>query len=358
MTVGPAARRARLAATLPDDVEAVLITSLVNVRYLSGFTGSNGALLLTRSGEAAFATDGRYVTQAADEIDEIPVVETRALGPALVDEASRRSVRRLGIEADQVTVAQQERLSAVIDAPDLVACPPIVEPLRACKDDGELAALAQACAITDAAYAAVIPTLRPGVTERDVAWSLESAMHEHGAEAPAFESIVAFGEHSAVPHHRPTDRPLRPGDFVKLDFGARYAGYHADMTRTVAVAPVAAWQRDLHALVCDIQQRCRHNTVHGADPADLDGYAHDLIVKAGYQPAHILGHGVGLEIHEAPFLRSGSTADTLADRVPVTVEPGVYLPGRGGVRIEDTVVVRLAATESLTTSARELIEIT
>ncbi|HWB65313.1 MAG TPA: Xaa-Pro peptidase family protein [Mycobacteriales bacterium] len=350
-------RRARVAASLPEGLDALLVTNLVNVRYLSGFTGSNGALLLTRAGDATFATDGRYVTQAAAEVPDLEVLETRAVGPALVEAAGRQGVRRLGIETEHVTVAVQARLAAVDGAPELVACRPVVEPLRAAKDEAELAALTQACAITDAAFATAVASLRPGVTERDVAWTLQSAMHDHGAEAPAFDSIVAFGGHSAIPHHQPTDRPLRPGDLVKLDFGARYAGYHADMTRTVAVAPVADWQRDLHALVHDIQQRCRDRTVHGAAPAALDSYARELITDAGHQPAHGLGHGVGLEIHESPFLTPGSAADTLADRVPVTVEPGVYLPGRGGVRIEDTVVVRLAATECLTASTRDLIEI-
>jgi Xaa-Pro aminopeptidase len=181
-------------------------------------------------------------------------------------------------------------------------------------------------------------------------------MHERGAE-PAFDAIVAFGPHSAIPHHQPTDRPLAPGDLVKLDFGAQVHGYHADMTRTVVVGSPAAWQRELHDAVREMQQRARARVVPGAVPVELDDVVRDEIRAAGYDVAHGLGHGVGLQIHEAPFLVAGSAAAPLELGVPVTVEPGVYLPGRGGVRIEDTVLVRPEGAEPLTTSPRELLEV-
>jgi Xaa-Pro dipeptidase len=198
--------------------------------------------------------------------------------------------------------------------------------------------------------------LRPGVSERDVAWWLHSTMQANGAEGLAFETIAAFGPNSAVPHHRPTDRVLAAGELVKLDFGARYAGYHADMTRTVAVGPVADWQRELHAAVEEIQHDCAEAAVVGAIPRALDGQARAGIAGYGYQAAHGLGHGVGLEVHELPFLSQASADPPLAERATVTIEPGIYLPGRGGVRIEDSVVVGPDGPQSLTRSPRELIE--
>jgi Xaa-Pro aminopeptidase len=177
-----------------------------------------------------------------------------------------------------------------------------------------------------------------------------------GAEAPAFASIVAGGPHSAVPHHSPTDRPLERGDLLKIDFGARYEGYHADMTRAYVVgAPPTGWQQEIHDLVAAAQRVGREALVVGAAAVDVDAAARAVVVDAGYgdQFPHGLGHGVGLEIHEAPLLGPTSSA-TLAEGTPLTVEPGVYLPGRGGVRIEDTLVVRATGAELLTEAPREL----
>jgi Xaa-Pro aminopeptidase len=286
------------------------------------------------------------------------VLDARDVAPAMVQHAAALAVRRLGIEADGLSVSLYEQLGELSgNDPALVPTNALVERLRAVKDDAELDSLARACAITDAAFTEILDRLRPGVSERDVAWWLHGAMRDHGAEGLAFDTIVAFGPHSAIPHHRPTGRELAPSELVKLDFGARYDGYHADMTRTVATAPAADWQRDLHGVVQRIQQQCREATVIGALPRDLDQLSRDAIAGSGHQSAHGLGHGVGLEVHELPFLSVRSSADRLVDRVPVTVEPGVYLPDRGGVRIEDTVVVGVDGTRSLTTSSRELIEV-
>jgi Xaa-Pro dipeptidase len=181
-------------------------------------------------------------------------------------------------------------------------------------------------------------------------------MREGGAEAPAFETIVAAGEHSAIPHHEPTDRPLRRGDLLKIDFGARYRGYHADMTRTFVLGEPADWQRDLHALVARAQAAGREALAPGAELPQVDAAARTVIAAAGHGEhfGHGLGHGVGLQIHEAPTIGYAATG-ILADGTPVTVEPGVYLPGQGGVRIEDTLVVRPGGAESLTTASRELV---
>jgi Xaa-Pro aminopeptidase len=182
-------------------------------------------------------------------------------------------------------------------------------------------------------------------------------MRDAGAEELAFDSIVAFGPHSAIPHHQPTDRPLAAGDLVKLDFGARYDGYHADMTRTVVVGTPQAWQQELHSQVAAVQQACRDRTRPATTAAELGSLAQDQIEALGHRLVHGLGHGVGLVIHEEPFLMPASPAGALDEQMCLTVEPGIYLPDRGGVRIEDTVLVTTDGNEPLTTSRRDLIEV-
>jgi Xaa-Pro aminopeptidase len=302
------------------------------------------------------ATDGRYAEQAAGEAPEVEIVVTRDVAGDLVRQAVAEGLRTLAIERRHVTLAAADRLTEAAGDVQLVDLDGAVEQLRVVKDEGELTALRRACAVTDEVFSAVLTRLRPGVTERDISWALAEEMHQRSA-SPAFASIVAFGADSARPHHQPTDRALERGDLVKLDFGALVDGYHADMTRTVVVGQPADWQKALHALVHEVQQALRDEVRVGAVPAELDEQMRIRIEGSGHEVAHGLGHGVGLEIHEAPFLVDKSPADTLVERVPVTVEPGVYLPGRGGVRIEDTVVVTADGAEPLTRSPRELLVI-
>ena len=350
-------RRQSLSAAFPPGVDAFLVTGLTNVRYLSGFTGSNAALLVRSDGEAVLATDGRYALQAAAECPDVEVTVTRSPASTLVSRAVGNQVRRLAIEHQHVTLASFAQLQeAAAHALEFVNGDQAVERLRAVKDTEEIAVIAAACRITDETFAAVLDRIRPGVTERDIEWELRRLMHERGAE-PAFDSIVAFGPNSAEPHHDPTNRELAAGDLVKLDFGAALEGYHSDMTRTVVCGPPADWQRELHDLVRVVQEEACALVQPGAVPVELDAAVRARIESTGHDVAHGLGHGVGLEIHESPFLVPGSTAARLVDRVAVTVEPGIYLPGRGGVRIEDTVLVGAAGAESLTSSPRELISI-
>jgi Xaa-Pro aminopeptidase len=224
-----------------------------------------------------------------------------------------------------------------------------VEALREVKDAGELALLRLACEAADAALSDLLDRggLRPGRTEREVARELEALMLDHGADAVSFETIVAAGPNSAIPHHRPTDAVLATGDFVKIDFGALVAGYHSDMTRTFVLGKAADWQLEIYQLVADAQRAGREALAPGVGLRDVDAAARQLIADAGYaeQFGHGLGHGVGLEIHEAPGIGATSAGALLAGSV-VTVEPGVYLPGRGGVRIEDTLVVPGGAPEA------------
>ena len=349
------ARRTALRSAL-GEADAALVTRLVNVRYLTGFTGSNGALLVTRDA-AVLATDGRYITQSERQAPDVERVIVGAPATALAERAAKDGAGSLGFESHDVTVDLWEALGAA--GPPLAKLGRAVETLRAVKDDDEIALLREACAVADRAFARLLPSLRPGRTEKDVARELEALMLEEGGDGPSFESIVASGPNSAVPHHRPTERVLEAGEFVKLDFGSLYRGYHSDMTRTVVLGTAADWQREVYALVSDAQRAGREALAVGAVCGEVDKAARDVIEAAGHGEAytHSLGHGVGLEIHEAPTLRAGAT-DTLADRTPVTVEPGVYLAGRGGVRIEDTLVVRADGDpELLTTTTKELLEL-
>ncbi len=352
-------RRERLRAKArAAGLDAVLVTRLVNVRYLTGFTGSNGALLVPSDAGRpdVLCTDGRYRLQAGAQAPDVELLIERASTAALADRAAADGHRILGFESHDVTVDQHRAL--VRAGGELVSVHRAVEELRAIKDDGEVALLREACGIADRALADLIADggLRAGRTEREVGRDLDARMLGHGADAPSFETIVATGPNSAIPHHRPDDRRLERGDFVKLDFGAEYGGYHSDMTRTVVLGPPADWQREVYELVHAAQAAGRAALRIGAEVKAIDAAARDVIAAAGRAEefGHGLGHGVGLEIHEAPAL-SPLGAGTLADRMAVTVEPGVYLPGRGGVRIEDTLVVREGTEpELLTLTSKDL----
>ncbi|HVF19307.1 MAG TPA: aminopeptidase P family protein [Mycobacteriales bacterium] len=351
-----AVRRAALRTALAEKgLDAVLVTRLVNVRYLTGFTGSNGALLVMPDTEV-LSTDGRYITQSEAQAPDVERLITQAVTTDLVERAAVKGRVKLGFEAHDVTVEAHGRLTAVTDKAELLALGWAVEALRAVKDEDEIALLRRACGAADDAVAELWQSGLEGRSEKDIGADLESRMRAHGADGPSFETIVASGPNSAVPHHRPTDRVVERGDFVKFDFGALVEGYHSDMTRTVVVGEPADWQREVHALVATAQQAGIDALRVGAISAELDKAARDVIEAAGHGEhyTHSLGHGVGLEIHEAPSLRKDGS-DALADRMPVTVEPGVYLPGRGGVRIEDTLVVRPDGPESLTTTTKELL---
>ena len=322
----------------------MLVTDLVNVRYLSGFTGSNAALLVRVSDETpVLATDGRYLTQAAQQSPDAEVVIERSCGAHLTGRAGGDGVRRLGFESHVVTVDAFTSLTkAAGDGVELVRAAGIVEALREVKDQGEIAMLRLACEAADAALADLVERggLRPGRTELTVRRELEALMLDHGADGPSFETIVATGANSAIPHHRPTEAVLTVGDFVKIDFGALVAGYHSDMTRTFVLGRAAQWQRDIYDLVAASQRAGREALAPGAVLSSVDAASRQVIADAGYAEnfGHGLGHGVGLQIHEAPGINASAAGTLLAGSV-VTVEPGVYLPGRGGVRIEDTLVV-------------------
>ncbi len=343
-----------------DDLDAFLVSDLVNVRYLTGFTGSNASLMVFADDTApVLATDSRYRTQAARQAPDLQTAITRACGRHLVKRAAAAGARRIGFESHVVTVDGFDALSAELaDQPgELVRTSGAVEALREVKDAGEVALIRLACEAADAALAALVETggLRAGRSEKAVARHLEALMLEYGADGPSFETIVAAGANSAVPHHRPTDAVLACGDFVKVDFGALVGGYHSDMTRTFVLGKAATWQKDVYSLVSAAQHAGVAAAEGGAALCEVDGAARRIIDDAGYADnfGHGLGHGVGLQIHEAPGINSAASGVLRAGSV-VTVEPGVYLPDRGGVRIEDTLVVGPHGPELLSRFPKEL----
>ena len=348
-----AARREAVAARLRErDVDHLLVTTLVNVRYLSGFTGSNGALVLEADGSGTFLTDGRYRDQAADEVPGVEHVITRDL----IGAAITVPMGRWAVETHTLSVDAFERLAHL----ESVSADRVVETAREVKDEHEVDALRRACAISVQALGGLLEGPLVGRTETDVARDLEWRMLTLGAEAIAFETILAAGENSAVPHHHPTDRVIQRGDLLKIDFGARVDGYHADCTRTFVVGSATDWQREIHAAVQEAQSAGVEALVADAGVASIDALVRGSLDSSGWLERFTtdLGHGVGLQIHEDPFF-GAQHAGRLAPRTTLTMEPGIYLPGRGGVRIEDTVLVTSQGQrpDVLTEFTTELLEI-
>lgn len=353
-----ALRRQRAAdAVTPRGLDALLVWHLPNVRYLSGFSGSSGVLVL--GGQAAvLVIDGRYSEQAAREAPDVERRTSPDGYTAAALEAATAFGRRIGFEADAIRFSEWERLRDAGPRLELVATTGIVEALRAVKDAEEQALIAAAQGAADLAFDDVLMGggLREGAAERDVALALEVAMRRAGAEALAFEPIVAFGENGAEPHHRPSGRELRRGDLVTADFGAAIGGYRSDMTRTIAFGDPSPRLREVYDVVAAAQATGVAAVSDGVVAADVDAAARGVIAEAGYADAfaHPVGHGVGLEIHEAPIMRA-SCRSVLRVGAVVTVEPGVYLAGVGGVRIEDTVEITTGGRRVVPRTTKELI---
>ncbi|MBV8305601.1 MAG: aminopeptidase P family protein [Acidimicrobiia bacterium] len=358
-----AGRLARLRSSVgAAGCEALLVTQLVNVRYLTGFTGS-AALLLVLPDEVVLTTDGRYRDQAAEQLAAAGVdgrIEVRPTLPAQHDVLSdaARGIGTVGLEADSVTWAQQRRFaSGVFPHAELVPTEGLVEELRRVKDPGEIDRMAEAARIADEALAAVRPLLAQGVTEREVALGLDYEMRRLGAGGSSFETIVASGPNGAKPHARPTDRRVEPAELVVIDFGAVVDGYCSDMTRTLCVGELPGdVERRMVDVVAASQRAGVDAVAAGVRGREVDETCRAVIAEAGWADAfiHGTGHGVGLQIHEAPRVASTSE-DVLAAGHVVTVEPGVYLAEHGGVRIEDTVVVTDDGCIVLTNAPKEVL---
>jgi Xaa-Pro aminopeptidase len=344
-----------LASRLGDlQAEAFLVTRLPNVRYLTGFTGSNGQFILTPA-DGIFLTDGRYAEQARHEAPDLNrTVYSAQFARAFGEGCADLGVHTIAFEASGVSYKLYTELLAT--GVELIPTTDEVESLRTIKDPEELRAVEAAQAVADDAFEAIVLKLSEGVTEKEIALELDTIMRRLGADALAFETILAFGESAAEPHHTPSERALLRGDVVKMDFGCVIDGYHSDMTRTVFFGDPSADLRAVYEIVRTAQQVGVETARPGISGSELDGVVRGVIKEAGYgdQFGHGLGHGVGLEIHEAPWLRVGGK-DVLAEGTVVTVEPGIYLAGVGGVRIEDMVAVTADGCRVLPGTPKELL---
>jgi len=344
--------RARFAE---EGIEALVVTGAANRRYLSGFTGSAGTLLITPA-EALLLTDFRYVEQATMQAPDFQVVRYDDLYKTLGERLQPFAGRRVGFEAEHVTVAQMEKLREAASV-EWVPTRMLVEKVRAIKDASELALIQAAVDLADRCFEHILPQLKPGVTEREIAWRMEKFMRENGADGLAFQTIVASGPNGALPHARPTDRPLAAGEFVTLDFGCVWKGYCSDITRTVFLGEPTAKHRELYELVLRAQKAGIAAVRPGRSGREVDAVSREIIAQAGYGDAfgHGLGHGLGLEVHEEIPRLSTRSETVLAPGMVTSVEPGVYLPGWGGIRIEDLVVVTEDGCQILTKSHKELV---
>lgn len=337
-------------------LDALLVTFPPHVRYLTGFSGSNGLCLITKTGQT-FVSDGRYRVQAREEVQGFRILFATG---SLLEVIARRHLlppkASVGYDEQHATVAELKNLKKLFPRAHFVAASGMVDRLAAVKDEGELGLIRHAVKITDAVFMKVVEMLKPGMSELDIAAEISYLHRSHGAEGDAFEPIVASGTRGAMPHARASRKKIKMGELVTIDMGCRYGGYHSDLTRTLAVGKPNARARNMYQVVADAQRLALDAAASGIGGRTLDAIARSFIKKKGYGKyfSHSLGHGLGLQVHELPRLSQLST-DTLAAGNVVTVEPGVYIPGFGGVRIEDDVVIRERSAEVLNTAPKELI---
>jgi Xaa-Pro aminopeptidase len=358
VSTGREVRLATLAAALEHEgIDALLVTHLPNIRYLTGFSGS-AALLLVGRKDRVLITDFRYAVQAPLEAPGIDMqVDPVSIWDRLGRLLGQRSIERLGVESHVLTTRDAERLSRLTRA-QVVSTSDMVERLRVAKDASEVASIRAAAALAQEALAEVLPTVAVGDRELDVAARLEAALRRRGSEWHPFPTIVASGPRSALPHARTTSRVIEANELLLVDFGAQLDGYCSDLTRTMVVGRADDRQRAIHALVAEAQVKARSQVRALQSGRDADSLARDVIAAHGFADAfgHSLGHGLGLEVHEAPRL-SQTNETPLPLNAVVTVEPGIYLPGWGGVRLEDDVYLGPQGTEMLSDGRIELLEL-
>jgi Xaa-Pro aminopeptidase len=337
------------------DIDGLLVTNPYNRRYITGFTGTAGVAVISRD-KAVFITDFRYVEQASKQVQGFEIVQHT--GP-IVEEAAKQvarlGIQKLGFEQEDVSYATFKAYESAVKA-ELVPTSHVIEKLRLIKSESEIKILKEAAEIADAAFEHILSFIRPGVKEIDVANELEFFMRKQGATSSSFDTIVASGYRSALPHGVATEKVIEKGELVTLDFGAYYKGYCSDITRTIAVGAISDELKTIYDIVLQAQLRGMNGIKPGMTGKEADALTRDYISEKGYGEyfGHSTGHGIGLEIHEGPALSVRSDV-VLAPGMVVTVEPGIYIPGLGGVRIEDDTVVTENGNEPLTHSPKELI---
>ena len=340
-----------------EEVDAVLITKVPNVTYFSGFRGDSSALIIGKN-VRKLITDGRYTEQAVREAKGFTLVEqTEGLRKKIVEELKLSGFKRVGIEGLVMTVAEHAYLKKELAGVEFKSLE--LDTLRQVKDAAEIDCIREACRIADETFTKVLPVIKPGVREFEVAAELEYFMRRLGSERAAFTTIVASGWRGALPHGTASDKKICAGELVTMDFGATFNGYCSDITRTICVGRASDKQRKIYNAVLDAQLYGLTVITAGKGGKDIDAAVRDRLTTAGYGDyfVHGLGHGVGLEIHEEPRLSKLSKCERLLPNMIVTDEPGVYLGNFGGVRIEDTVLVTAGEAQPLTRSPKNLIEL-
>jgi Xaa-Pro aminopeptidase len=336
------------------DVEGILFFDMANIRYLTGFTGSEGALFIGK-GEPVLLIDGRYVTQAKRETNACEILHFTDKTEGIARLLATSKVKVAGFESQALTYDAYEKLQRETEGISLKPLSDEIGHLRARKDSDEIVLLREAAKIAARALTATLERVTPGISERNVATLLEVTMAEMGSEKPSFETIVAAGDNSSMPHARPGGSELKNGDFVVIDYGAVYGGYHSDETCTYAIGKISREQEEVYEIVKYAHDRAIDAVKAGVSCKEIDGIARSYIEDKGFGPhfSHGTGHGVGLEVHEAPTVSARST-DYLEEGMIITVEPGIYIPGKWGVRIEDTVLVERDGCEIITRMPKEL----
>jgi len=338
-------------------LSGMLITKPENRRYFSGFSGSAGMLLISDKA-SKLLTDFRYVEQATVESEQFEIVRyATSAYEKLAEITNKLDVATIGFESDFVTYDMHSTLAEYM--PNINLRPVQIDALRMVKDVNEVASIRKAVEIADQAFSHILTYIKPGISELAVARQLEYHMGRIGAEKPAFDTIVASGKRGALPHGKASQKIMELGDFVTMDFGAVYQGYHSDITRTICIGTATAKQREIYEIVLAAQLAGVQAVYPGKTGKTIDAVARKIIANAGYGEyfGHGLGHSVGLAIHEEPRLSPANTQTVLMENMVVTVEPGIYLPEWGGIRIEDTVLVSADGCKILTASSKHLIEL-
>lgn len=341
------------------DLDGLWVKNLATIRYLTGFSGSTAQLLILPSGARLLLVDSRYTTQANEECRGC---EVRQIAKPLDDLCAvwlESGAKRLGFEARQVTVIEHQTLRALLPDADLIGLTENLALLRSIKSAAEIAKIRATCALAHAAYEDLLAAIVPGMSEKEAAWFLDRRFRERGAKGNSFDSIVGSGPRAALVHGQPAERRFVKGDMILIDRGAILDGYVSDETTTVVLGRADDKLREIYALVKEAHDRCIAGVKPGASCRELDGLAREVIVKAGYGDyfGHSTGHGVGLEVHEQPMI-SANAEGTLEEGMIFSVEPGIYLPEWGGVRIEDLVLVTATGCECLTLADKTLTELT